>query len=237
MSSIQEYYMRPLILSLCRFALTGLLALMVVAAPASAKSIEQRITVSLPPGNGPFPVVILMHWTSGPGSAEKKWANTLNANGIAAVTLKSYNRITGGFSTYEARVPERITHLQQAYAYVSAQSWSNGRISVLGRSHGAWAVIDALKAGAIGSKLYRAVASAPRCGGPRGDSVAFKSRTPLLIVVGKHDRVTSPSDCKKFAARARAKGEAVSVVQYPAGHEVDIKSRAAMRQILAFLKR
>jgi dienelactone hydrolase len=228
--------MRNFHLSFIRFALLGLLALGMFASSADAKTIEQRVSISLPPGNGPFPVVILMHWTLGPGSAEKKWAKALNANGIAAVTLKSYNRITGGFSKYEANVPERITHLQQAYAYVSAQSWSNGRISVLGRSHGAWVVIDALKAGAIGSKLYRAVASAPRCGGSRGESVAFKSRTPLLIVVGKHDRITSPSDCKKFAARAKAKGEAVSVVEYPAGHEVDTKSKAAMRQILAFLK-
>ena len=228
--------MRHLKPALIRLALICLLALGILASPASAKTIEQRLTISLPSGNGPFPAVILMHWTNGPGVAERKWAKALNANGFAAVTLKSYNRITGGFSTYEARVPERITHLQQATKYVSAQSWSNGRISVLGRSHGAWAVIDALKAGAIGSKLYRAVASAPRCGGPRGESVAFKSRTPLLIVVGKHDRVTSPSDCKKFAARARAKGEAVSVAEYPAGHEVDIKSKAAMQRILSFLK-
>ncbi len=222
--------------SLIRLALLCLLALGIFAHPLSAKTIEQRLTISLPPGNGPFPAVILMHWTNGPGAAERKWAKALNANGIAAVTLKSYSRITGGFSKYESRVPERITHLQQATKYVSAQSWSNGRISVLGRSHGAWAVIDALKAGAIGSKLYRAVASAPRCGGPRGKSVSFQSRTPLLIVVGKYDRVTSPSDCKAFAARAKAKGEAVSVVEYPAGHEVDIKSQAAMQRILSFLK-
>lgn len=119
------------------FAVIIFAALIIPQIAHADTPIEKRIKIDLPKGAGPFPAVILMHWTGGPGAAERTWAKRLNANGIAAITLKSYSRISGGFDSFERRVPERITHLKQAFAFAKSQPWGNGKISVLGRSHGA----------------------------------------------------------------------------------------------------
>lgn len=202
--------------------------------PALAdQPIEERITLSLPEGSGPFPAVILMHWTDGPGSAERKWSRFLNDAGIAAVILKSYGSIANNARARDANLPIRIAHLRQAFDWVLSQSWSSGRVSVLGRSHGAQAVFDALKTGALDSQLYRAVAVAPSCDGARGETRSVSSRTPMLIVVGSRDKSEYSDDC--LALVARLGSGRVQIAEFPSGHSVDIKHRSATATILNFL--
>lgn len=203
--------------------------------PATAQTpIAQRIVdISLPEGKGPFPAVILMHWTGGPGDAEKKWARLLTRNGIAAVTLKSYSSLSGDLQTYEAGVPARIGHLKEANSFVRAQSWSNGRVSVLGRSHGAWAVMDAMQSGAV-QGLHRAVAVAPVCTGQRGATTRYAAKTPVLIVIGSRDRSEYYKPCAEYATRLT--GTQVQVASFKAGHSVDLDARDATAAILGFLK-
>ena len=215
--------------------LAALLLALALSPTAFAQSaIEKRITISLPKGNGPFPAVILMHWTNGPGRAEKKWSRHLNANGIAAVTLKSYSRISGSLESYEEHVPTRVGHLKQAFGYIRNQDWNNGKVSVLGRSHGAWAVIDALQAGALGSGLHRAVAAAPRCEGKRSTVTRFKSKTPLLIVVGTRDKAAFAKKCLDYGAKIQSR--TVQMKSFKSGHSVDLDAKQATQTILGFLK-
>lgn len=197
-----------------------------------AQDIGNQITSVKPKGNGPFPTVILMHSTAGVGSPEKKWSKWLVANGFAAVTLKHARRIKGSsknLDSYEKYVPARVAELNRTNAWVRAQPWSNGKVSVIGRSHGGWAVIDALKAG---MRFSAAVASAPRCDGKRATSTPLKSKTPLLIISGTKDKVVPQGPCVQFA---RIAGRQVSHKQYSAGHHLDVKSKRARNDILVFL--
>lgn len=215
-------------------ALSAIAILLACTVSTSAAGIEDRLSVSLPKGDGPFPAVILMHMTNGPSSAERKWAKTLTRNGYAAITLESYKSISGSAAQLDKNVPQRIGHLKQTHARATKQPWYSGQVSVIGRSHGAWAVFDALKSGALGSKLHRAVASAPRCDGARSKTRRMTSRTPLLIVVGSRDRAHYSADCETLAAQI-TKGS-VQIATFKAGHSVDVDSRAASKTILTFLK-
>lgn len=219
--------------SLFKTTLAALILLAATLTTAFAAGIEERITLSLPKGDGPFPTVILMHMTNGPGSAEKKWARTLNKEGYAAVILKSYSSVSGSVEQLEQQVGVRITHLQQAHAWTVKQGWSNGTVSVIGRSHGAWAVFYAMKSGALRSKLHRAVASVPRCDGPRGRTTAMKSRTPVLIVIGSRDRAEYSKACEQLVTQIRS---GVQLVSFKSGHQVDVDNRQATKTILSFLK-
>lgn len=214
---------------------TVVISLLLGSMSFAQSSIQDRLSVSNPRGAGPWPVVILMHWTSGVGAAERRWTGLLNRAGFSVVVLESFARIDGDFAYFETRVPERVAQLKEAYAAVVNQSWSNGEVSVFGRSHGAWAVIDALKAGALGSRLEHAVASAPRCDGPRSAQATFRSQTPLLVIVGSSDQLTSAEACRAFVAAAKSTGAPIDVETYWAGHSVDLDNATARRAIIAFL--
>lgn len=218
-----------------RFAILclGLALTTTFSTSAFAQNMDKQTTVTKPKGDGPFPAVILLHWTSGVGAPERKWSKTLAANGYAAVILKSSRKIKGttkDLDTFEPYVPHRVAELNAANAWVKQQSWSNGTVSVFGRSHGGWVVIDALKQG---QRFHKAVASAPRCDGARGASAKLRSATPLLIVSGSKDKVVPQAACADFAKRA---GRKVTHVIYPSGHEVDLRSKAATSAIVQFLR-
>jgi dienelactone hydrolase len=196
--------------------------------------IQDRIKVDRPSESGTFSTVILMHWTSGIGFAEKIWTKRFNQVGIATAVLHSYNRISGSFSYYQSKVPERVIHLKKAIEHVQKSKWSNGKVFVLGRSHGGWTVIAALKEGISG--IDKAVAVAPDCSGPRSSITPWNSKVPLLVISGSSDTSVSSDLCSKFAQKA--KGNALPVEQrtFRGGHSVDMESKEAAEEIIQFLK-
>jgi dienelactone hydrolase len=125
-----------------------------------------------PAGSGPFPAVVVLHgsagmWTTAPDPAVPgdlgnmrdqfdRWAGLLVANGYVALVLDSFSgraaQHPGGFQNLQppadadvAPVYERSRDAFDALAYLRGLSYvDDGRIAVLGFSHGAGGVVGAM---------------------------------------------------------------------------------------------
>lgn len=139
--------------------------------PAAAETLEHRIallepgfTVARPPGDGPFPVVVMLHGCGGPRPFLEEMARVANESGAAAVIVDSYaprgiSRI-GALATVctgaRLRGRERAGDLYAAIAWARDQAWADsGRIIAAGWSHGGWTIMDALALRA-GDEMRRA---------------------------------------------------------------------------------
>jgi dienelactone hydrolase len=118
-----------------------------------AEALAPHMKVSRPPGDGPFPVVLMFHGCGGPRPMFATWARALNEAGIATINVDSYthrgiSRI-GALTTVctgaRLRGRERAGDVFATYAWARAQPWANPRrITAAGWSHGGWTVLDAL---------------------------------------------------------------------------------------------
>ncbi len=127
---------------------------------AFAETVSERIAalapnmkVSLPAGDGPFPVVLMFHGCGGPRPMFTEWSRALNEAGAAAVMVDSYtHRGIGRIGALSSvctgarlRGRERAGDLYATYAWARAQSWADPhRIIAAGWSHGGWTILDAL---------------------------------------------------------------------------------------------
>jgi dienelactone hydrolase len=121
---------------------------------ARAAMLQSHATLTLPEGDGPFPVVILMHGCGGrrPQMMEN-YARAANEAGAAALIVDSWRprgigRL-GAISTIctgaRLRGRERAGDLYAMADWVRQQSWADpNRIIAAGWSHGAWSIMDAL---------------------------------------------------------------------------------------------
>lgn len=131
-----------------------------LAMPAAAETLEQRIallqpgfTVARPAGEGPFPVVVMLHGCGGPRPFLDDMARVASDAGAASVIVDSYaprgiSRI-GALATVctgaRLRGRERAGDLYAAIAWARRQTWADsGRIIAAGWSHGGWTIMDAL---------------------------------------------------------------------------------------------
>ncbi len=95
-----------------------------------------------PSGNGPFPVVIVLHGCSGITGNQRLWADRLNDWGYAALILDSFG--PRGVKSVCAPIAQgTVTPYDRASDVISAALWLRGkpgldpdRIAVLGSSHG-----------------------------------------------------------------------------------------------------
>src|SRR6202020_2166324 len=96
----------------------------------------------LPGGNGPFPVVIVLHGCGGVAPNETLWADRLNGWGYAALILNSLaSRHVP--SVCPAAYQPLVTAIDRAGDVMNAAAWlrtvpsvDGARIGVLGLSHG-----------------------------------------------------------------------------------------------------
>ncbi len=139
--------------------------------PALAETLDQRaarlephFTVQRPAGEGPFPVVIMLHGCGGPRPFIQDMAKVATEAGAAAIVVDSFaHRRIGRIGAYStvctgARLQgrERAGDLYAAFAWARAQGWAdNRRISAIGWSHGGWTIMDAL-ALRSGAEMQRA---------------------------------------------------------------------------------
>lgn len=118
-----------------------------------AQALAAHVTVALPEGEGPFPVVVQMHGCGGRKRFQDAWAEVFRQAGFAAVVVDSF--APRGISTVHAyftvclgvslRGDERAGDLFAALHWVRAQPWADAqRLAVAGWSHGGWTVLDAL---------------------------------------------------------------------------------------------
>lgn len=127
---------------------------------AAAETLDQRIarleprfTVTRPEGEGPFPVLVMLHGCGGPRPFLDDVARAAVGAGAAVINVDSYahRRISriAAFATVctGARLQgrERAGDLYAALAWARAQSWADrSRLAAIGWSHGSWTIMDAL---------------------------------------------------------------------------------------------
>lgn len=118
-----------------------------------AEALAPHMKVSLPAGDGPFPVVLMFHGCGGPRPMFATWARALNEAGVATVNVDSYahrgigrvGALTSVCTGARLRGRERAGDVFAAYSWARAQSWANpARIIAAGWSHGGWTLLDAL---------------------------------------------------------------------------------------------
>jgi dienelactone hydrolase len=172
-----------------------------------------------PPGAGPFPSVIMLHGCSGLGRRDRMWAERLRGWGYLTVRVNSFKprglkSVCGGrILGSDARVPDALA----AFAYVrSLPDVDPGRIGLMGWSHGAMATLMTLGAApeepAAGFRA--AIAYYPGCRHVQG----WRTRTPVLMLLGGADEWTAASPCQYLASRQRQAGLDVTQVTYPGAH-------------------
>lgn len=152
--------MRPCLRRMSFGIIALFLALMGASMPAAAETLQDRIellaphfAVTRPDGDGPFPVVIMMHGCGGPRPFLDETSEVAVHAGAAVINVDSYRprRISrvAALATVctGARLQgrERAGDLYAAVAWARQQSWADRtRIGAVGWSHGAWTIMDAL---------------------------------------------------------------------------------------------
>lgn len=135
-------------------------ALMGASMPAAAETLQDRVellaphfSVTRPEGDGPFPVLIMLHGCGGPRQFTDHTAEVATRAGAAVINVDSYRprRISrvAALATVctgaSLQGRERAGDLYAAMAWARQQRWVDGsRVAAIGWSHGAWTIMDAL---------------------------------------------------------------------------------------------
>jgi dienelactone hydrolase len=185
-----------------------------------------------PKTGGKVPAVVILHGCGGQISVDWQWGEWLSANGYAALAVDSFSP-----RNRQAICAQPVGHaeyrVQDAFG---AALWlqqlpfvDRNRIGVMGFSHGGGIAL------ALGFEEIRrfTTPSAPRFRVsvplyPGGCGVALSAlgreldaarlRVPTLILHGAKDDWTPAAPCQAWVARARAKGDPISIVVYPDAH-------------------
>jgi len=192
-----------------------------------------------PPGNGPFPAVVLMHSCNGlrePDGSEAKrfyvWARHLRDEGFVTLLVDSYG--PRGLQRLcplpERERPiktdrERVRDAYGALLYlqsrkdvraqdVGAMGWSNGGQAVL------WTIADSNRErpASLPQGDFRAALSLYPGGCRLAQQAQWNTKVPFLMLVGEADDYTEAKPCVDLASSARASGAPVDITLFPGAH-------------------
>jgi dienelactone hydrolase len=203
-----------------------------------------------PDGPDPHPAVVALHGCGGLGdrqgplsSRHRDWGERLSGTGFVVLFPDSFgSRGLGSQCGNRERTVrpslERTADAVAARAFLQARAdVKPGSVSLLGWSNGGTSVLHAVRPEhATGLPDFaRAVAFYPGCRLLQ-ESGRWRTRLPLLILMGEADDWTPPALCRELVAAARARGEPVDLVLYPgAVHGFDAPaSQRRTRRGLAF---
>ena len=207
-----------------RFTTPGALRLTRDLRFVPAEPVELTGDLRLPPGPGPFPVVLLMHGCSGQGRVDHGWVEPLIAAGHATLRVDSF----GGrglrsvcADAFKLTPIERVPDAYGALASLTSDSrLDTRRVALMGFSHGGMLTLGASTAWArqryapAAGPTFRAfVAFYPTCG------FVYPERTtlagPLRIHVGELDDWTPAAPCAELVRELKAAGQDAEIVLYP----------------------
>jgi dienelactone hydrolase len=219
----------------------------VLASPAAAETLEERaallaphFTLTRPEGEGPFPVVVMLHGCGGPRPFLSEAAEVAVASGAAALIVDSY--APRGISRVSAlatvctgarlRGRERAGDLFAAFAWARKQAWADhDRLAAMGWSHGAWTIMDALALRA-GGEMERATRltslpaepleglAAAMIVYPYAGVASYAGRRPWRIaapstaIVAGRDYIVGTSTPRAALERLRARGARLDIVLF-----------------------
>jgi dienelactone hydrolase len=171
-----------------------------------------------PPGDGPFPAVVMLHGCDGrlPRAVEDAAGARFTALGYVLLTVDSFGprgvkqRCIG----QDGPPVDRVSDAYGALSYLAGQSFIDpDRIAVLGYSQGAMVALSAVELGGVGTlfdRHFRAVvAYYPYC------TNALALYAPTVILIGELDDWTPARDCSRDMARRSGEGAPVKLVVYP----------------------
>jgi dienelactone hydrolase len=175
--------------------------------------------LKLPPGEGPFPAVIVLHGCAGLGASQWIWARRLNSWGYAALIPDSMTP-RGIKRVCEPAMQNKVTWWDRVGDVGSAAAWLRtrpqidpSRIAVLGLSHGGATAAIATERAYAGFGLRAAIDYYGPCVDPEahGD-------VPLLVLVGGNDDWGHPGKrCQDFGAALKP-GQDFELHIYPGAY-------------------
>jgi len=212
---------------------------------AAAETLQQRIahlephfTVTLPEGEGPFPVLVMLHGCGGQRPFLDDMAQVGVRAGAAVINVDSYahRRISrmAAFATVctGARLHgrERAGDLFAALAWARTQHWAApNRMAAIGWSHGAWTIMDGLSlrpgaemaratglsdlpeeplAGLAGALIVYPYAGIGTYAGRRDWRIAPKS----IAIIAERDYIVGSS--RAALERQRARGAPIEILLF-----------------------
>lgn len=189
---------------------------------ATQSSVELNGELYRPPGDGPFPAVVLLHGCAGRSSreAENAEGSYYAALGYALLIVDSFRPrgITERCDLMSGPPADRVMDAYGALLYLSRQPFIDpARIAVVGYSQGAEAALSAVKLGGVQTMFDRqfrtVIAYYPRC-----EISLTAVSAPLLVLVGELDEITPAADCREMMARRSGAGAPIRLVVYPGAH-------------------
>jgi dienelactone hydrolase len=189
----------------------------------AGKSIELRAELLKPPGQGPFPAVVLLSGCAGIQPFVRQWAAKFVDWGYLALIVDSFGPRGVKSVCNDPFLVSFATRADDAYA---ARKYLAGsplvkpdRIFLIGWSHGGKGVLTALLGTlgqAPGPPFRAAVAFYPYCNEPL-DAV----NAPLLILIGELDDWCPASYCVGMLPKKQTANEVIVKVYPGAYHRFD----------------
>jgi dienelactone hydrolase len=163
-----------------------------------------------PPGDGPFPAVVVLHGCSGlfPGG-EKTWSERLSSWGYAVLAVDSFSTRGIKETCDRSQLADRVYDAYGALEFLSKLSFvDQQRIALMGFSAGGITTLEAVQLGGAEQLMERkfkaAIAYYPNCSAANGDMAV-----PTLILIGELDDWTPAKKCQEMMAERSGKGSAV----------------------------
>lgn len=196
-------------------------------------------TFNKPPGDGPFPAIVLLHGCGGiQPKRDHRWAERLSGWGYVTLQVDSFRpRGISNVCTYSGNdsidmVEKRVNDAYDAKTYLAGLPFvDRERIAVMGWSHGGMTTLQALYKDKA-APFRAAVAFYPSC-----RRILRGLNAPLLILIGEADDWTPADRC--VSMMPKEKGSSVTLKVYPgafhgfdtAGANSSVRGRGGMHRI------
>lgn len=192
---------------------------------ASATGLSIWGHLSRPPGEGPFPAMVLLHGCAGIQPTHYRWSELLNEQGYVTLIPDSFSpRSVMNRCTQDAGPDmhqDRSLDAMGALAYLQSRADINvERIGIMGWSHGATMALETVSRRGLASRknpaFELAITMFPYCVADR------RFDLPVLILIGEADDWSPAAYCRDLAAQNEPSGMVTLITYARVFHAFDL---------------